>query len=526
MVTAARRVRVAGELLFLVASLWRVAESGHLLVIPVDGSHWLNLKILMDGLGKRGHDVVVVVPEVSMAMGPSPHFTTKVFPVPYGRDEVEKIKPTIETNMSFFQRFRGAFGKTRGLRDFFVSTCESLLYNTELMQELGERKFDALLTDPFLPCGAIVADYLSLPTVNLVRGIPCGLDDAATQCPKPVSYVPGVFTGNTDKMNFLQRTKNMLFALLDPLLCYLLYSPFEELAARFLQRDVSLVQLLSQTSIWLLRYDFILEYPRPLMPNMVLVGGMNCKERKPLPQELEEFVASSGDHGVVVFTLGSMVSEIPPVVANHFAEAFGQIPQKVLWRYTGKIPTALAPNTKLVKWLPQNDLLGHPKTRAFITHGGTNGIYEAICNGVPSVMIPLFGDQGYNVGHMVDHGAGIKLDIEHMSSSDLVNAINTVINDARYKETMMKLSARHRDRLFEPIDLSIHWVEFVMKHGAANHLRPAAHDLNWIQYHCLDIIGVLLASFVTSLYLMIKCCSLCCKRCLCRGRDQMKRKSD
>ncbi|XP_051877199.1 UDP-glucuronosyltransferase 1A1-like [Pristis pectinata] len=526
MAIASRGLHIAGCLLFLGVSLWRAAEGGDLLVVPVDGSHWLSMKALMDELGKRGHSVVVVVPEVNMRMGPSPHYTTKIYPVPYGRRELESMKPAIVTNTSLFQKVAGIFRKAGSLRDFFLTTCESLLNSTELMRELAERKFDAMLTDPFVPCGAIVAEYLSLPTVNLLRGIPCGLDYSATQCPRPPSYVPRFFTGNTDRMNFLQRTKNLLVSFLEPWMCHFLYSPFEELATRFLQRDVSLVQLLGQSSIWLLRYDFIMEYPRPLMPNMVLVGGVNCEERKPLPQELEEFVTSSGEHGVVIFTLGSMVSEIPLVIANRIADAFGQIPQKVLWRYTGEVPTTLSPNTKLVKWLPQNDLLGHPKTRAFITHGGTNGIYEAICNGVPSVMLPLFGDQGYNVEHMVDHGAGIKLDIEHMSSHDLVKALNAVINDTRYKENMMMLSARHKDRLFEPMELSVHWVEFVMKHKGAEHLRPAAHDLNWIQYHCLDVIGVLLVSMVASIYIIVKCCSLCCKRYLYGDRNLMKRKSE
>ncbi|XP_055494396.1 UDP-glucuronosyltransferase 1A1-like [Leucoraja erinacea] len=513
-------------LLFLVACLQRGAEGGQLLVVPVDGSHWLNLKALMDELGKRGHDVVVVIPEISMNMGPSPHYTTKVFPVPYSRELMESIKPTIVTNSSFFQEIGDIFRKAGSLRDFFLTTCESLLYNSELMSELAERNFSAVLTDPFVPCGAIVAEFLSLPTVNLLRGIPCGLDYSATQCPRPLSYVPRFFTGNTDRMTFLQRIKNLLVNFLEPWLCRFLYAPFEELAIRFLKKDVTLVQLLSQTSIWLMRYDFIMEYPRPLMPNMVLVGGINCKERKPLPQELEEFVTNSGEHGVAIFTLGSMVSEIPRVIADRIADALGQIPQKVLWRYTGEIPTTLSPNTKLVKWLPQNDLLGHPKTRAFITHGGTNGIYEAICNGVPSVMLPLFGDQYYNVKHMVDRGAGISLDIKHMSSHDLVNALNAVINNTRYKETMMQLSARHKDRLVEPMNVSIHWVEFVMKHRGAEHLRPAAHDLNWIQYHCLDVVGVLLVSVVTSIYLTVQCCSLCCKRYLCGGRNLRKKKSD
>ncbi|XP_041056220.1 UDP-glucuronosyltransferase 1A1-like [Carcharodon carcharias] len=514
------------RLLFLLTSLWGVTEGGHLLVVPMDGSHWLNLKALMDELGRRGHDVVVVVPEINMKMGPSPHYTTKVFPVPYSRGDMERLRPSIFANKTVFEMISTGFQKASSLQQLLLTTCESLLYNTELMRELAQRKFDALLTDPFVPCGTIVAENLSLPTINLLRGLPCGLDNLATQCPQPLSYVPRILSGNTDRMTFLQRMKNVLLSLLEPLLCWFIYSPFEELAQRFLQRDVTLVQLLSQTSIWLLRYDFTLEYPRPLMPNMVLVGGINCKDRKPLPQELEVFMNSSGEHGVVIFTLGSMVSEMPAEISNRIASALGQIPQKVLWRYTGELPTTLAPNTKLLEWLPQNDLLGHPKTRAFITHGGINGIYETICSGVPSVMIPLFGDQGYNVDHMVDRGAGVRLDIERMSSHDLVIALNTVINDTSYKETMMKLSSLHKHRPVHPMDLSVYWVEFVMKRRGAEHLHPAAHDLNWIQYHSLDVIGVLLISVVASVWSMAKCCSCCCKRCLCGARYRMKRKPD
>lgn len=31
---------------------------------------------------------------------------------------------------------------------------------------------------------------------------------------------------------------------------------------------------------------------------------------------------------------------------------------QVVWRYSGKTPETLAPNTKLYDWIPQNDLLG------------------------------------------------------------------------------------------------------------------------------------------------------------------------
>lgn len=46
-------------------------------------------------------------------------------------------------------------------------------------------------------------------------------------------------------------------------------------------------------------------------------------------QDMEEFVQSSGEHGVVVFSLGSMVSSVTEEKANAIAWALAQIPQKV-----------------------------------------------------------------------------------------------------------------------------------------------------------------------------------------------------
>ena len=74
-------------------------------------------------------------------------------------------------------------------------------------------------------------------------------------------------------------------------------------------------------------------------------------------------------------------------------------------------------------------LPGHPKTRAFITHGGTNGIYEAIYHGVPMVGIPMFADQPDNMVHMKAKGAAIIADLNFIKTEDLRDAINTVIND-------------------------------------------------------------------------------------------------
>ena len=51
-----------------------------------------------------------------------------------------------------------------------------------------------------------------------------------------------------------------------------------------LKRDEHLPALYQKGSSWLLRYDFVFEYPKPVMPNMVFIGGVNCNKDGVLSQ--------------------------------------------------------------------------------------------------------------------------------------------------------------------------------------------------------------------------------------------------
>ncbi|XP_032020359.1 UDP-glucuronosyltransferase 2B11 isoform X2 [Hylobates moloch] len=274
-------------------------------------------------------------------------------------------------------------------------------------------------------------------------------------------------------------------------------------------RPTTLSETMRKADIWLMRNSWSFRFPHPFFPNVDFVGGLHCKPAKPLPKEMEEFVQSSGENGVVVFSLGSVIRNMTAERANVIATALAQIPQKVLWKFDGNKPDALGLNTRLYKWIPQNDLLGHPKTRAFITHGGANGIYEAIYHGIPMVGIPFFWDQPGNIAHMEAKGAAVRLDFHTMSSTDLLNALKTVINDPSYKENVMKLSRIQHDQPLKPLDRAVFWIEFVMRHKGAKHLRVAAHDLTWFQYHSLDVIGFLLACVATVIFIITKFCLFC-----------------
>ncbi|XP_031661546.1 UDP-glucuronosyltransferase-like [Oncorhynchus kisutch] len=504
-------------------------QGDKVLVMPVDGSHWLSMKLLVKELAARGHEVVVLVPDTSILIQGSDYYRTETFRVPYSKaqldENVNKLKDA-------------AFLKAPDVMDIFVNVqhlihfttmqvkgCEGLLYDEPLMKRLRGERFHMMLTDPFLPCGSIIADSFNIPAVYFSRGIPCGLDEKAAQCPTPPSYVPRLFSGNTDHMDFLGRVKNMLMYSLESYLCTVMFASFDELTSRYLEKDMTYRELLGHGAIWLLRYDYSFEYPKPRMPNMVNIGGINCGKRAPLPADLQEFVDESGEDGFVVFTLGSMISQMPEEKAMQFFDAFSKIPQRVVWRYTGVVPENTPDNVRLMKWLPQNDLLGHPKVKAFITHGGTHGIYEGICNSVPMVMLPLFGDQSDNAHRMAVRGVGEVLTLFDITSEKLVEALNKVINDKSYKEKMLKLSAVHKDRPIEPLDLAVFWAEFVMRHGGAEHLRPAAHDLNWIQYHSLDVFTLLLTIVLIVVMVTVKCCKVCFRKC-CGTKKTMKKKKN
>ncbi|XP_063255916.1 UDP-glucuronosyltransferase 1A1-like [Prinia subflava] len=271
----------------LLLSLLGVATAGKLLVVPADGSHWLSMREVVDILGQRGHEVVVVAPEVSLHIKPSKNFVMKMYSVPYTQEELETAFQAF-FHGSFeegwiFKRFFKVYKGMKTLTDCWITSCEQLLQNKELIRYLEETKFDAILTDPVATCGLILAEHLSLPSVYFLRGAPCGLDLDARLCPNPPSYVPRAFSDNTDRMTFLQRVKNLLFDIPNVFLCDFAFQPYSKLASEFLQREVTVQDLLRKGSVWLLRLEFVLDYPRPLMPNIIPIGGVNCAHKE-LPQ--------------------------------------------------------------------------------------------------------------------------------------------------------------------------------------------------------------------------------------------------
>ncbi|XP_051472572.1 UDP-glucuronosyltransferase 2A1-like isoform X4 [Apus apus] len=520
------------QLLLLQVALLGPAFCGNVLIWPTEGSHWLNVKIVIQELIHRGHNVSILVSNASLFIKPRAEAVGKfeVYNVPFKKDTTENLIKDIvalwlnnrPTTLTFWQFYKELGKLSKNWHQMNRLMCDAVLTNQELMEKLQQAKFDILIADPLSVGGELIAEILAIPFVysfrfsdgNVVERLCGGL-------PSPPSYVPASTRGLTDRMPFVERLQNFLFYFyMDLFFLKFWRDEWDGYYSYALGRPTTLCETMGKAEIWLIRTYWDFEFPRPFLPNFEFVGGLHCKPAKPLPKEMEEFVQSSGKHGIVVFSLGSMIYNLTDEKSNVIAKALSQLPQKVLWRYKGKKPETLGSNTRIYDWIPQNDLLGHPLTKAFITHGGTNGIYEAIYHGVPMVGIPLFADQHDNIAHMRAKGAAVELDFSTLKTQDLVDALNTVINNSTYKENVLRLSRIHHDQPVKPLDRAVFWIEFVMRHKGAKHLRPAAHNLTWYQYHCLDVLAFLFTCTAIAIFILVKCCLFCC-RC---GRVAKKKK--
>ncbi|XP_059401183.1 UDP-glucuronosyltransferase 2A1-like isoform X3 [Carassius carassius] len=502
-------------------------------VLPGEYSHWHNMRAIIDALVDRNHSVTVLVSSSSPTV---PHtqkeqFDFNVFKVNTKKEESNAVwSDFIHLWMNdTASKYEIVFNIRRVMSNFMLlatDLCKSMFHNEDLLHTLQESHYDVLFSDPMMPCTDLMAQKLNIPHVLSLRAtFSYTFERFCGQMPAPPSYVPAAALQDhlTDHMSFTERVENMLLYIIHTFIFRLnMKFTFDLLYTEIWGKPTTMCETMGKADIWLIRTYWDFEYPRPLLPNFKFVGGLHCKPAKPLSKELEEFVQSSGDHGIVVFSLGSMIGNLTLERANTIASALGQIPQKVVWRYNGKTPETLAPNTKLYDWIPQNDLLGHPKTKAFITHGGTNGLYEAIYHGVPMVGLPLFADQPDNLMHMKTKGAAVFLDVNSMQSKDLVDALKIVINSPSYKESIMRLSRIHHDQPMKPLDRAVYWIEFVMRHKGAKHLRVQAHDLSWFQYHCLDVVAFLLSIVALITFLFIKTCRCLFRKCFRKTRPDAK----
>ncbi|NWW46330.1 UD18 glucuronosyltransferase, partial [Pedionomus torquatus] len=65
------------------------SDGGKLFVVPMVGSHWLSMQQVVEKLSEKGHEVVVLMPEVSWQMKTTQAYIVKTYPVSQTLEELD-----------------------------------------------------------------------------------------------------------------------------------------------------------------------------------------------------------------------------------------------------------------------------------------------------------------------------------------------------------------------------------------------------------------------------------------------------
>ena len=140
--------------------------------------------------------------------------------------------------------------------------------------------------------------------------------------------------------------------------------------------------LISKAQLFFIPDDAIMQPNLPQTSNVVAVGGLTTEliSSSSLPSSFLSFIHRSNN--TVIVSFGSQFGKYPTQLYATFIDAFRQLPQfQFVWKVKQDPLVETPVNVMTSEWIPQNDLLSQPATKAFITHSGNNGLFEAIVHG-------------------------------------------------------------------------------------------------------------------------------------------------
>ncbi|XP_041981558.1 UDP-glucosyltransferase 2 [Aricia agestis] len=464
------------------------ACASDILMVTMGGtkSHKIPFLELARGLVRRGHNITLISP----------------FAADFHFEGMEQITP--EGLASFVRRYMtfdlvGA--RMRGeeplpymdIIRYGYEACDAFLNDIETRALLRSGKnYDLAILDGAYPeCALGLVYRFKLPFMYINTVGFYSAPASVSGSPAPYSVTPIFAKAFTDNMGFVDRAANTFWHLGALLGHAISVTILQGILRRHFGSDMPHVYDMGKNVSFILQNGhYSVSYPRPFLPNVAEVACIHCKEPKMLDPDLEDWIAGAGEAGFVYVSMGSSVQTNKMPLAAHrlFVSALGRLPQRVLWKQDGEqnmtnIPT----NIRIYKWLPQQDLLGHPKIKAFVTHGGLLSMFETVYHGVPVVSIPVFCDHDANAAKAEVDGYAKKLDLQHLTSEKLYKAIQEVIVEPSYKINVEKRRILLRDQKESPLERAIYWTEYVIRHKGAYHLQSPAKDLNFFQYYLLDI---------------------------------------
>ncbi|XP_012284570.1 UDP-glucuronosyltransferase 2C1 [Orussus abietinus] len=496
---------MVGGLLLILCQWLEISDGYNVLLATMGGtkSHTVPFVALGSSLKSRGHNVTLL----------------SAFPGPAANNDLrELVPPVLEAYVGNYtsewdlvgSRFRNELPLSPwDAMRYGWESCETLLRDetslTNVRHPEGNsgRHWDvAILDGAYAECLLGILHGENVPTIMLNTVALYSGSISRQGNPSPWSITPYFGKSLTQDMNFFERVLNVAYlATLEVMHWIMITGYVQPILRKYLGSQVPDVrELVSEVPLTLQNSHYSVADTMPYMSNVVNVACLHCRPALQLSSDLELFLA----RGFIFVSMGSSVraSGMPETLRETFVAAFSTLPFNVVWKWDGGYIKNLPGNVRTAGWWPQQELLGHPKLRAFVSHGGLLSLHEAAYHGAPTLVLPVFCDHDGNAAQAEKQGYAMIMDLARITMTDLREAILRIAatQDNPYKENAMKRRALLRDLPIGPKDLATWWVEHVAKYGGANHLKSSARHMGTLQYYCIDVGAFYLMTVIALIY--------------------------
>ncbi|KAK5649594.1 hypothetical protein RI129_000623 [Pyrocoelia pectoralis] len=465
-------------------------------------SHYQLGEMLLKELASRGHEVTMITPVEEKEK-------IKNFRIITLTNTFEHLKEMKFDMFNFAER--SAFSSVFKMNEMMLPFIENTLNHTNVQNLIKSNdKFDLVIIERLLNdafhgfCAHFEAHCVISSSVP-----PSYTSNMQMGNFVPPSYMPDLHASLSSKMNFFERAYNGLVYFIGIILFHTHVIPTHNDIMHKYFPTVShhLTDIFYNVSLTLFNSHVGVNTVIPLSPNMIDIGGYHIKPTAALPKDLKEYLDNAKE-GVIFFSMGSNLRsrDLTDTRREAILKAFAELSEKVLWKWEDESLPNQSSNVRISKWVPQNDVLAHPNVKLFVTHGGLLSTLEAIYHGVPIVGIPVYGDQHSNMKIAEEYNYGIGIALADLTAEGLLKCINTVLQNPEYLENARRRSKVLQDNPIPPLEKAIFWIEYVLRHNGAHHLKTASLNLRWYQFLLLDVVAFLTFLVIAPMFICYKIC--------------------
>ncbi|KAL4706352.1 hypothetical protein ACJJTC_016646 [Scirpophaga incertulas] len=495
------------SVLFVILSLYNIVKAASILALfsSLSFSDHLVFRAYVSLLTQKGHSVVLMTPYPGQFQYPD---LENIVELDVGGESAQfwdEFKFLLTSTDDYFPRQRAIdeLSLRIAIAQLRSKQMTALFINPHI-------KFDLVITEADVPLLYAVAEKYNAPHIAITTSSGKLHQHEAKGNPiHPVLYLD-VNTLNTGRnisrwqkiieYYRLIRTRNEY---------YYNYLPLCDLASKKIfgtQRD--LLEIEYDIDMLFVASNPILDGNRPNVPAVIHVDRMHIKPTGQLPPNLKATL-DSASNGAIYFSMGALQEpeNLSPSILQTLLEAFSELPYTVLWRIANTTGINIPNNVVTKSWFPQQNVLGHPNVKLFITSGGQRSLEEAVFYQVPILGFPILRPRRNFIMQVTKFDAGELVDPYQLDKETLKSKITEIVTLEKYKKAMTKLKNMVFDPFISGPETAVWWTEYVLRHKGAKHFRSPAVGIGIVKYYLLDIICYVTIGSIIMLYstfLMLK----------------------